>query len=180
MSVTATPRLPDVILSGSASPRTISSLWEEFAAPMTSPGERQLLSLVLPPWQRPSVWDLDRQCAFIEGIFLGFPPGTIVTVEPDWVSVDDGSAAKKRGSNWLIDGQQRVTAVRDFIDGRLTIFGGLRYADIPRSEQLRRFDRVVLTRIVLPNETDEETLKSLYLRMNYMSVAHTLQDLDRL
>lgn len=86
----------------------------------------------------------------------------------------------KRGSNWLIDGQQRVTAIRDFIEGRLSVFDGLHYADLPRPEQLRRFDRVVLTRIVLPNDTDEATLKSLYLRMNYGGVSHTQQDLDRL
>lgn len=173
-------QLPAQLLSGTASPRTISSLWEESGVEATSGDERMLLSLVLPPWQRPSVWDVERQRAFIEGILLGFPPGAIVTVEPDWTTGDGGSAVVKPGSNWIIDGQQRVTAIRDFIEGRLTVFDGLRYGDLPRREQLRRFDRIVLTRIVLPSSTDEETLKSLYRRMNYGGVTHTQADLDRL
>lgn len=180
MSPVAPPFLPDTLLSGTACPRTISSLWEESSAEPTSSDERMLLSLVLPPWQRLIVWDAERQRAFIEGIILGFPPGAIVTVEPDWTTGEDGSAKVLRGSNWLIDGQQRVTAIREFIEGRLSIFDGVRYGDMPRVEQLRRFDRVVLTRIVLPNSTNEDTLKRLYRRMNYGGVAHTEQDLQRL
>ncbi|RTL42914.1 MAG: DUF262 domain-containing protein [Burkholderiales bacterium] len=173
-------RLPDVLLSGAAAPRTIASLWEESAVEMTLAGERQLMSLVLPPWQRPSVWDAQRQRAFIEGILLGFPPGAIVTVEPDWTSGPGGHAVVKKGSGWLIDGQQRVTAIREFVEGPLTVFDGLGYRDLARAEQLRRFDRVVLTRICLPNDTDEQTLKALYRRMNYGGVAHTQEDLARL
>ena len=181
LASTGMPRvLPDVLLSGAAAPRTISSLWEESAVEMTTAGERQLMSLVLPPWQRPSVWDGQRQRAFIEGILLGFPPGAIVTVEPDWTSGPGGRAVVKKGSGWLIDGQQRVTAIREFVEGRLCVFDGLGYADLPRAEQLRRFDRVVLTRICLPNDTDETALKSLYLRMNYSGVPHTQEDLARL
>lgn len=173
-------RLPDVLLSGAAAPRTIASLWEESAVEMTMAGERQLMSLVLPPWQRPSVWDAQRQRAFVEGILLGFPPGAIVTVEPDWTSGPGRRAVVNKGSGWLIDGQQRVTAIREFVQGRLSVFDGLGYADLPRAEQLRRFDRVVLTRICLPNDTDEAALKSLYLRMNYSGVPHTQKDLARL
>lgn len=173
-------RLPGVLLSGAAAPRTISSLWEESAVEMTMSGERQLMSLVLPPWQRPLVWDAQRQRAFIEGILLGFPPGAIVTVEPDWSTGPGGHAVVKKGSGWLIDGQQRVTAIREFVEGRLSVFDGLGYAGLPRAEQLRRFDRVVLTRICLPNDTAEAALKSLYLRMNYSGVPHTQEDLERL
>ena len=172
--------LPDRLLSGTACPRTISSLWEEGRVEMTTAGERQLLSLVLPPWQRPSVWDVERQRAFVEGILLGFPPGAIVTVAPDWSTGSDGKVLVKPGSNWLIDGQQRVTAIQEFIEGRLQVFEGVLYAAIPRAEQLRKFDRVVLTRIELPSSTSEATLKGLYRRMNYGGVAHTQDDLDRL
>jgi len=110
-------------------------------------------------------------------VLLGFPPGAIVTVEADWIEGPNGEAVHKRGTNWLIDGQQRVTAIQEFVEGRLVVFDGLRYADMPRAEQLRRFDRVVLTRIVLPASTDEATLKALYLRMNYGGVPHSQSDL---
>lgn len=172
-------QLPAQLLSGTASPRTISSLWEESGVEATSGDERMLLSLVLPPWQRPSVWDVERQRAFIEGILLGFP----------WCD-RDGRARLDDGRWWQRSGEARLeldhrrAAARNgdtgLHRGRLTVFDGLRYGDLPRREQLRRFDRIVLTRIVLPSSTDEETLKSLYRRMNYGGVTHTQADLDRL
>lgn len=180
MNAAATPTLPKPLLSGTTRSSTISSLWEESQVAPTTPEERQLLSLVLPPWQRPSVWEAERQRAFIEGIFLGFTPGTIVTVAPDWTTGPGGQAVPTAGSNWLIDGQQRVTAIREFVENRLAIFDGLLYRDLSRVDQIRRFDRVVLNRTVLPSDTDEATLKSLYRRMNYGGVAHTQEDLMRL
>lgn len=171
--------LPDRLLHGTSCPRTVSSLWEETAGETTSPDERLLLAFVLPPWQRPVVWDAERQRAFVEGILLGFPPGAIVTVAPDWETGENGRAVVMPHSHYLIDGQQRVTAIREFIEGRLAVFDGVRYSDIPRHEQLRRFDRVVLTRIELPSSTDVHTLKALYIRMNYGGLPHSQEDLER-
>lgn len=174
------PKLPEQLLSGNACPRTISSLWEESSIDKTVDTERQLLSLVLPPWQRPPTWDEDRKRAFIEGVFLGFPPGAIVTVAPDWSNGPGGIALVRPRSGWLIDGQQRVTAIRDFLQGHLAIFDGVRYQDLSRPQQIRRFDQIILTRIELPNNTEEDLLKQLYRRMNYGGVQHTHDDLCRL
>lgn len=169
--------LPERLLSGQESPRPISMLWEQTtAAAATREGERQLMAFVLPPWQRGVVWGEERQRAFIEGILLGFPPGVIVTVEADWLADNRPTL----GSGWLIDGQQRVTSIREFVEDRLTVFGGVRYSDLSKLDRIRRFDRVPFPQIILPANTDEAVLKALYFRMNYGGVAHTPEDLARL
>ncbi|MDP3310598.1 MAG: DUF262 domain-containing protein, partial [Polaromonas sp.] len=50
----------------------------------TTDGERRMLGLVLPPWQRPGVWTTHQKIRFIEGIFHGFGTGYYVTNGLDW------------------------------------------------------------------------------------------------
>lgn len=63
--------LPKPILDGVERSYSISMLWDGTAAVPNIPQERQLLNLVLPPWQREFVWTEAQQRSFLEGIFLG-------------------------------------------------------------------------------------------------------------
>jgi hypothetical protein len=90
---------------------TIEQLIQPMADP-TVPGDRRLLGLVLPPWQRPEVWNDAQKQRFVEGIFLGFGCGQYVINGLEWLS--DGSSAPMSG--WLLDGQQRISALRDFLE----------------------------------------------------------------
>lgn len=78
------------------------------------------MNLVLPPWQRPPSWNLDQQVQFIEGIFLGLGTGYYVINGRDY----DDQGHDKPMSGWLIDGQQRITAIARFFHGEISIFGG--------------------------------------------------------
>lgn len=73
MSITL---LPKPILDGIQRSYSISMLWEGTAASTSVSEERQLLNLVLPPWQRDVVWTETQQRSFIEGIFSVSVPAT--------------------------------------------------------------------------------------------------------
>lgn len=141
----------------------------------THPAERQLLAWVLPPWQRPEVWDAARKRAFIEGIFLGLGTGSYVVHAPDW----DANGTKPM-SGWLIDGQQRISAIRDFVQDDLVIFDGVRYSDIDTITRRRRFLSQTFSYIELSYAPDEQRLKTLYERLNFGGMGHTAADLQRL
>jgi len=161
--------LPDPILSGNRRDFTIDSL--ALAVPEThlARGERELLGLVLPPWQRPEVWSAEQKVRFIEGIFLGFGTGYYVTNGFDW-----GHDAKRAPmSGWVLDGQQRISAIRDFITDKLPIFNGVVYSSIDIATKRRRFLREPFPRIELNYTTDEDTLRLLYDRLNFAGTAHT-------
>jgi Protein of unknown function DUF262 len=167
-------RLPDRLLQGRQRLMPIEVLLREPLLPPRE-GERTLLCWVLPPWQRPEVWSNERKVAYIEGIFLGFGTGTYVVHESDWA--EDGA---KPMSGWLIDGQQRMTAIRDFVQDNLTIFDGLRFSSLSVADQRIRFLSVVFPSVELEYRPDEQRLKEIYLRMNFGGVPHTEQDLQRL
>ncbi|EKF7416862.1 DUF262 domain-containing protein [Pseudomonas aeruginosa] len=172
MSITL---LPKPILDGIQRSYSISMLWEGTAASTSVSEERQLLNLVLPPWQRDVVWTETQQRSFIEGIFLGFGTGYYVINGREYE--DDADSYM---SGWLLDGQQRITSIARFVCGELAVFNGVRYSDLSIGEKRRRFDNVIFPCIELEYQADEEVLKALYRRLNFGGVAHTAADLQLL
>jgi len=167
-------KLPEKILSGTTRDMSVSHLLQP--APEVLLSERSLLRWVLPPWQRPEVWDLARKRAFIEGIFLGLGAGYYVVHEEDW----DRDGQRKPMSGWLLDGQQRISAIRDFVQGEVVIFDGLRWGDLSELDRLRRFLRAPFPYVEIAYQDDERRLKEIYVRMNFGGMAHTEADLARL
>jgi len=164
--------LPAPILRGIERTYSIEMLWEGTSADRTVEAERQLLNLVLPPWQRPAVWSERQQVAFIEGIFLGLGTGHYVVNGRNYN--DEGDMPM---SGWLIDGQQRITAIARFKNDDLQVFGGIRYSDLSIGDRRRRFNNVVFPCFELEYQPNENLLKELYKRLNFSGTAHTHSDL---
>ncbi|ALN21825.1 DUF262 domain-containing protein [Ectopseudomonas mendocina] len=171
-----TIQLPSPLLEGCNRQYDIDLLTRREATKITREGERQLMCWVLPVWQRDPSWSEEQQIRFIEGIFLGLGTGYYVVHGSDWHI--DGEV--KPMSGWLIDGQQRITAIKKFLDGELAIFDGIRFGDLDRPTQLRRFLRMPFPCIELEYQEDEERLKELYKRLCFGGTPHTAADLARL
>jgi hypothetical protein len=167
--------LPEKILFGTSRCFPIEMLLRP-GIDCTMEGERNLLHFVLPPWQRPEVWEAPRKRAFIEGIFLGLGTGTYVHHEAEM----NPNGQMKPMSGWLIDGQQRISAIRDFVNDEIAIFNGIRFSDMTPVEQRVRFLHVVFPSHEIPYQQDEQLLKELYRRLNFGGIAHTEQDAQRL
>lgn len=160
--------LPPKLLEGSRCEYTIGRLVEMVSAETTQQGERQLLGLVLPPWQRPEVWTVEQKRRFVEGAFLGFGCGYYVTNGFEFEH--DGTSAPMSG--WLLDGQQRISAIRDFLNDELEVFGGVSYSSLTQPERLRLL-RTGFSCIELEYTSNEAVLKELYDRLNFSGTPHT-------
>ena len=165
--------IPDPILRGSRREFDIEYLFRTPAVQATQPHERLLLCWVLPAWQRPEVWDEARKRRFIEGIFLGLGTGYYVVHQPDW---DESGARPMAG--WLIDGQQRLGALRDFVCHGLPIFDDVRWDDLSAAQR-RRFMSTNFPCIELAYQDDEHRLREIYDRLNFGGVAHSQADRER-
>lgn len=141
------------------------------------PNSRKIMRFVLPTWQRDEVWSLSQKVAYVEGIFLGFGAGFLVVNGRGWIGA---SGAPAPMSGWLVDGQQRVSAVRDFLNGTYPIFGSIYWSDISRSEQMSRFLTQPFPHLEIQYIGDETTLKDLYKRLNRGGSTHTDEDMERL
>jgi hypothetical protein len=73
----------------------------------------------MPEIQRPFVWDSTKVRDLIDSIFRGFPIGYIITsTDPEMIQKD---GTKADGKTSIIDGQQRITALRASILGEPVI-----------------------------------------------------------
>ena len=71
--------------------------------------------IAIPEIQRPFVWEPEKVTKLIDSLFNGFPVGYIVTWQSPNVKLKDGS--QSFGKKIIIDGQQRITALRAAVLG---------------------------------------------------------------
>lgn len=75
--------------------------------------------IAIPEIQRPFVWDATKVRDLMDSLYQGFPVGYVIAWQNPTVRLKDGSLAK--GKKILIDGQQRVTALRAALLGEYVI-----------------------------------------------------------
>ena len=96
----------------------------------------------LPYWQRELKWDLEQKVRFIESIWAGVDVGTHLVNDVYEFEGTGASLRYRKFSQVLLDGQQRLTALEDYLYNRFQVrdsAGVLRYwRDLPKVER-RRF-----------------------------------------
>lgn len=121
-----------------------------------------------PDYQRAHVWTEAQQRAYVEYSLQGGEVGRRLTLNcPGWME-------DWRGPYELVDGKQRLTAVRRFLSDDLRVFGQL-FSDFagPLRMTSTYFDWSVCAL-----ETRAEVLR-LYLNINAGGTPHTASELDR-
>jgi len=135
--------------------------------------------LVQPAFQRKFVWDIKKASKLIESFLLGYPVPNILLGRPQ---NDDKME--------VIDGQQRLTTISDFINGTFnkdTVFkltgdvlpkyAGKMFKDLDEPTQ-RRFKNAILKAIVLVYRENDPDLKySVFQRINTGSVILNQQEI---
>ncbi|RJG57273.1 DUF262 domain-containing protein [Sphingobium terrigena] len=139
-----------------------------------------------PSFQRRSAWDEKKQSLFIESLALGLPIPQLILAEN----------RKKRGSFIVIDGKQRLLALRRFgstkpntgftplkLRGlqKLKNLNGKTYADMQQDlgldDDRAAFENSSIRTIIIRNADQEEYLYEVFLRINTGSVQLSPQEL---
>lgn len=172
--------LPDVIHRGRECPCTIDFLIynqqnTDLLEALPS-GYHRVMGFNLPPWQRDAVWEDDQSQCFIESIFLGLGTGHYVVTNLEY----DEAGNILKTSCLLMDGQQRLTAIQRFINNEFSIFGGIYFRDLSRTQVLTRFRQVKFPYVEVSASTPEPVLKEMYRRLNHGGTPHTCDDMARL
>lgn len=76
-------------------------------------------AIAIPEIQRPFVWEASKVRDLMDSLYQGFPVGYIITWQNPDVKLKDGSLAK--GKKIMIDGQQRITALKAALLGSYVI-----------------------------------------------------------
>lgn len=125
-------------------------------------GERALGWFVLPPFQRPPVWTLAQKVRFVESCWLRLPIGAFIYNRPE----RSGSPYE----NWLLDGQQRVTAVLGYVEDEFPVFGRL-FSELTDTDY-RFWEMSTPFPSMVTNIDDEAQLLEVYDRLAYGGTPH--------
>ncbi|QIY73425.1 HNH endonuclease family protein [Streptomyces sp. RLB1-33] len=136
-------------------------------------------SVVLqPPYQRRAFWDRKKKSALIESVFLGLPLPLIYLADAE-VNMD-GEAVPVRE---VVDGQQRLTSLKEFYDGTLTIpedsvveeLRGKRFVDLKPGLKAG-FKNFKLSTATIPIDARADKFE-LFKRLNQKSTVLSDQEL---
>ena len=100
--------------------------------------------VAIPEIQRPFVWSKSQVRNLIDSLYQGYPVGYIITWQNPHVKLKDGTTS--HGKHVLIDGQQRITALRAAMLGKKVMNKKYKYENIsisfnPITEEFKVKDR---------------------------------------
>lgn len=153
----------------------IEGMLEEYAKDAKTMGGTLEIN---PDFQRGHVWTRDKQEAYIENLFRGLAPATLRFNCAGWQGLKK-TGDLNPGDIVCIDGLQRLTAVREFMAGNITVFGGKTAQDLKGSS----FDpsrstswRISVEMFEIPTRAE---LLQFYLDINRGGVVHAPEELER-
>lgn len=130
-------------------------------------GLRTIMGYVIPEWQRPLVWTQEQSIRFIESLWLGMPVGSYtINVDSDY----GGQKRNPRTCNILVDGQQRMWALQQYLEDAFPVMG-LLYSELNILE--RRIFAMIKWVSYESASRDEAYIREYYNRMNFGGTAHT-------
>lgn len=124
-------------------------------------GYREVMGFFLPSWQRGSVWTESQKIALMESAWKGINIGTFTYNVAGIGSPYD---------NLLIDGQQRMQALQDYIEDKFPVFG-YRYSETTVVDR-RMFEMSTHFNSYRTQSEDETFLREYYNLMNFGGTAH--------
>lgn len=131
-------------------------------------GERKLGNFILPDFQRPPVWTLEQKVRFIESIWQRLPLGTYI--------VNRVTAIDSPYDGLLLDGQQRITAILDYVADAFPVLG-YRWSELTLIDR-RMFDLIPMAYLETKLE-DMDQIKEVYDRLAYGGTAHDPKDAEK-
>ncbi|TAL65822.1 MAG: DUF262 domain-containing protein [Burkholderiaceae bacterium] len=128
-----------------------------------------------PDFQRGHVWTDEQQVRYVESLLRGIAPRSIIFNCPGW-SRDTKSGDIPPNTFQCVDGLQRLTAVRKFMNGNSQVFGDLCASNLKGSP----FDpsRYTLKISVYEFENRADLLQ-FYIDLNSGGTVHGSDELDR-
>ena len=123
---------------------------------------------IIPPYQRGLVWSLANKQNLISSIMEGSPIGEFIFARKETT----------HSVEWtVIDGQQRIDALRRFVKNEFTDRGGRYFKEYSYREMVYLTERFSNFSAVYIQDLTEEEQANIYINKNIGGVAHTDEEL---
>lgn len=131
-------------------------------------------------YQRPFVWSVEDSQLLIESIYLGIECGKILVRKRGWDElqrmVDSGET--ELYFNDLVDGKQRLNAVRGFMTGEFPDMYGNYFGDLSMRAQSKFVNHQLFTYMEMPENSSDEDVINQFLKINFAGVPQSKEHIE--
>ncbi len=124
-------------------------------------------------YQRPFVWALQDKQLLIESIYQGIDCGRVLIRKRSFEEIKKQAAAGATEFAFkdIVDGKQRLNAVREFILGDFPDLNGNYWGDLSISAQQKFINNQLLAYAEMPEDTKDEDVIKQFLKANFTGVS---------
>ncbi len=130
-------------------------------------------------YQRDFCWTLEQKQNLIHSLYLGIDIGKIVVRKREWSEVQKlaNTGETELAFNDIVDGKQRLEALRGFLMGEYTDRDGNYFADLSFHSQHKLTNNQQLGFAEMDEPEDKQVLKQ-FLKMNFEGVPQSKEHLE--
>lgn len=123
-------------------------------------------------YQRPFVWQINDNQLLIESIYQNIDCGKILVRKRSWEELEK---MQKNGETELafydiVDGKQRLNAIRGFMQGEFADLQGNYYSDLSYVSQHKFTNHQLFSYAEMPEKTPDEDVLKQFLKLNFTGV----------
>lgn len=130
-------------------------------------------------YQRDFVWNDSDNKLLIESVYQNVFCGKIIIRNRDWASLE---ALAKTGEtelffNDVVDGKQRLNAVKLFLQDKFTDLHGNYFSDLSEQAQRKFGDHQLFSFGIIERATDEQVIRQFF-KMNHLGVPQSREHIE--
>lgn len=131
-------------------------------------------------YQRPFVWSIEDNQTLIESIYQRIDCGKLLIRKRGWneLRLMQANGETELSFRDIVDGKQRLNAVRSFIKGEYPDMHGNYYADLSAYSQNQLTNHQLFSYSELPEDSHDETIINQFLRINFTGVPQSKEHIE--
>jgi hypothetical protein len=131
-------------------------------------------------YQRPFVWTLAEKQLLIDSIYQGIDCGKILVRKRGWKELEKMQAKGETelSFNDIVDGKQRLEAMRGFIMGEYADSNGNYFGDLSANAQNRLTNNQFFSYAEMPEETKDAMVIRQFLKLNFTGIPQSKGHID--
>lgn len=131
-------------------------------------------------YQRPLVWTTGDKVNLIDSIYQGIDCGKILIRKRSWEELREQikNGDKELFWNDVVDGKQRLNAIKDFMENKFADSYGNYYKDLSENAQRSLTKHQLFSYAELPENSSDESVKEQFLRLNFCGVPQSKEHIE--
>ena len=131
-------------------------------------------------YQRPFVWNIEDNQLLIESIYQNIDCGKILIRKRGWKEFEQ---MRKKGEtelawNDVVDGKQRLNAIKCFMLGKFADLQGNYYSDLSFMSQYKFINHQLFSYAEMPENTRDEDVIKQFLKLNFTGIPQSKEHID--